>query len=98
PVISARMKLRMTAIFFKTTRICSVSPAVNMFARYSIGILILSIAGKISFTSELLPLPSIVFIIGLSGGIYQTIGMVRYSGCNGKAIFQSIIILYSGEA
>ena len=31
--------------------------------------------------------------IGDSGGTYHTIGSVRYSGCSGKAIFQSIAIL-----
>ena len=31
--------------------------------------------------------------IGESGGTYQTMGRVRYSGCSGKATFQSIAIL-----
>jgi hypothetical protein len=31
--------------------------------------------------------------IGDSGGTYQTIGSVRYSGCSGKATFHSIAIL-----
>ncbi len=31
--------------------------------------------------------------IGDSGGTYQTIGRVRYSGCSGKATFHSIAIL-----
>ena len=35
--------------------------------------------------------------IGESGGTYQTIGMVRYSGCSGKATFQSIAIFQMGE-
>jgi nitrate reductase beta subunit len=35
--------------------------------------------------------------IGDSGGTYQTIGKVLYSGCNGNATFQSIAILYTGE-
>ena len=30
---------------------------------------------------------------GESGGTYQTIGSVRYSGCSGKATFHSIAIL-----
>ena len=30
--------------------------------------------------------------IGDSGGTYQTIGSVRYSGCSGKATFHSIAI------
>ena len=35
--------------------------------------------------------------IGDSGGTYQTIGKVRYSGCSGKAIFQSIAIFHIGD-
>src|SRR5574340_245461 len=35
--------------------------------------------------------------IGDSGGTYHTIGSVRYSGCSGNAIFQSIAILYVGD-
>ena len=31
--------------------------------------------------------------IGLRGGTYQTIGRVRYSGCSGRASFQSTAIL-----
>ncbi|MOA16229.1 hypothetical protein D3C78_1364300 [compost metagenome] len=37
------------------------------------------------------------FWIGDSGGTYQTIGSVRYSGCSGSASFQSTAILYTGE-
>src|SRR3546814_10045305 len=35
--------------------------------------------------------------IGDKGGTYQTIGKVRYSGCSGKAIFQSIAIFHTGD-
>ena len=35
--------------------------------------------------------------IGLSGGTYQTIGNVRYSGCNGKATPHSFTSLYTGD-
>jgi hypothetical protein len=35
--------------------------------------------------------------IGESGGTYQTIGSVRYSGCSGKATPHSIAILYTGD-
>ena len=31
--------------------------------------------------------------IGDSGGMYHTMGRVRYSGCSGKATFHSIAIL-----
>jgi hypothetical protein len=40
---------------------------------------------------------SAAFWIGDSGGTYQTIGRVRYSGCSGKAIFHSIAIFQIGE-
>ena len=36
--------------------------------------------------------------IGDSGGTYQTIGSVRYSGCSGNATFHSIAIFQIGEA
>ncbi len=35
--------------------------------------------------------------IGESGGTYQTIGSVRYSGCSGNATFHSIAIFQIGE-
>ena len=35
--------------------------------------------------------------IGDSGGTYQTIGSVRYSGCSGNATFHSIAIFQIGE-
>ena len=34
---------------------------------------------------------------GESGGTYQTIGIVRYSGCSGSAIRQRLHIAYTGE-
>ncbi|MNV58961.1 hypothetical protein D3C71_1513580 [compost metagenome] len=37
------------------------------------------------------------FWIGDSGGTYQTIGRVRYSGCSGSASFQSMASLYTGD-
>src|SRR5699024_4846257 len=37
------------------------------------------------------------FIIGLNGGTYQTIGNVRYSGCNGNANLCWFANLYTGE-
>ena len=35
--------------------------------------------------------------IGDSGGMYHTIGSVRYSGCSGKATSQSTAIRYTGD-
>ncbi len=32
-------------------------------------------------------------VMGDSGGTYQTMGRVRYSGCSGRATFQSTAIL-----
>src|SRR5699024_2557055 len=75
----------------------STSPAVNIFARYSSGVLISSIAGKIKSGFLIESLPSNKFMIGLSGGQYQTIGNVLYSGCNGNANLYSIASLYTGE-
>ena len=53
---------------------------------------------RIWFTSGISPLaprwPAFAAeVIGDSGGTYQTIGSVRYSGCSGSATFQSIAIL-----
>ena len=36
-------------------------------------------------------------LTGLSGGIYQTIGSVRNSGCRGSANFQALINWYTGD-
>ena len=62
----------------------SGSPAVSRFARYSIGIRSSSIAGKTSSGSASEPGPSTRLITGESGGTYQTIGSVRYSGWSGQ--------------
>ena len=43
-----------------------------------------------------LPLAA-AFWIGDSGGTYQTIGRVRYSGCSGRASCQSTASLYTGD-
>jgi hypothetical protein len=34
---------------------------------------------------------------GESGGMYQTIGIVRYSGCNGSATLYFLASAYTGE-
>ena len=39
---------------------------------------------------------SAAFWMGDSGGMYHTIGSVRYSGCSGKATFHSIAIFQIG--
>ncbi|MNT84471.1 hypothetical protein D3C72_2244830 [compost metagenome] len=66
-------------------------PAVSRLARYWIGM-------RRSFTSGMMPFSPIrpfssADWIGDSGGMYHTIGNVRYSGCSGKATFHSIAIL-----
>ena len=35
--------------------------------------------------------------MGDSGGMYQTIGMVRYSGCRGSATRWSMMSFFTGE-
>ena len=40
---------------------------------------------------------SVSLVSGLAGGMYQTMGMVRNSGCRGSASFQSLISVYTGE-
>ena len=50
----------------------------------------------ISPSSPILPAAAADWI-GESGGTYQTIGSVRYSGCSGKATFHSIAIFQIGE-
>ncbi|MCY1240428.1 hypothetical protein D9M72_532760 [compost metagenome] len=67
------------------------SPAVSRLARYLTGM-------RRLFTSGITPFrpmwpASAADWIGDSGGMYQTIGRVRYSGCSGKAIFHSHAIL-----
>ncbi|MCY1374963.1 hypothetical protein D9M69_623400 [compost metagenome] len=68
-----------------------VSPAVSRLARYFTGM-------RSWLTSGISPLsprcPALAAaVMGESGGTYQTIGSVRYSGCSGSATFQSTAIL-----
>ena len=64
----------------------SVSPAVNSSARYSTGIRSASMApNRLPWSSASWPWSRSRSTIGDSGGMYQTIGMVRYSGCSGSA-------------
>ena len=69
----------------------AVSPAVSRLARYCSGMRIWLKSGS----SPLAPIwPALAAaLIGESGGTYQTMGRVRYSGCSGSAIFQSMAIL-----
>src|SRR5207237_6626952 len=72
------------------------SPAVRRLARYLIGMRS-DLTSGISPSSPILPADA-AEVIGDSGGTYQTIGKVRYSGCNGNATFHSIAIFQIGEA
>src|SRR5262249_48323172 len=47
--------------------------------------------------SRLLPAARTVSATGDSGGMYQTIGRVRYSGCSGSATRCRAISAYTGE-
>ncbi len=69
----------------------SSSPAVSRLARYFTGMRRLRTSGS----SPFMPIwPACARdCTGDSGGTYQTIGSVRYSGCSGKAICQSMAIL-----
>ena len=69
----------------------TVSPAVSRLARYLTGMRNWLTSG----ISPLLPTwPALAAaLIGDSGGTYQTIGSVRYSGCSGRATFHCTAIL-----
>ena len=81
------MYARMAASFLRTPVTTAVSPALNSPARYSMGMRRASMAPKrFSGSSPSCPSRLIASTTGESGGTYQTIGMVRYSGCSGRAI------------
>ncbi|MNW63710.1 hypothetical protein D3C74_419380 [compost metagenome] len=64
----------------------TVSPAVKSPARYSSGMRSLEIAAnRVRGSSPSLPDEPTTSTTGDSGGMYQTMGMVRYSGCSGSA-------------
>ena len=70
-------------------------PAVSRLARYLSGMRRERTSG-ISPSWPILPAAAADWI-GESGGTYQTIGSVRYSGCSGNATFHSIAIFHTGE-
>ena len=77
---------RIAASFFSTPFTGATSPAVKRFARYSTGIRRVSIAPKrLSTSSASYPVSLMTSTTGDNGGMYQTIGIVRYSGCRGSA-------------
>jgi hypothetical protein len=74
------------------------SPAVNSSARYSMGIRRASMAAKrVPPSSASKPVSRTTSTTGESGGMYQTIGMVRYSGCRGSATLKVLISAQIGE-
>ena len=86
PRLMPRMKERMAASFFSTAVTRSASPAVKSSARYSTGMRSASMApNRLPASSPSCPWSRSRSTTGESGGTYQTIGMVRYSGCSGRA-------------
>ena len=73
------------------------SPAVSRLARYLSGMRSERTSGIRSSSTSISPFSAADWI-GLSGGMYQTMGSVRYSGCSGKATFQSIAIFQTGDS
>src|SRR5450756_3028224 len=71
------------------------SPAVSRLARYFIGMRS-DLTSGISPSSPILPAEA-AEVIGDSGGTYQTIGKVRYSGCSGKATFHYLAMFQIGD-
>lgn len=85
-MVLARMYARMADSFISTPATTSVSPAENRLARYSRGIRRSVMAWKtLSGSSASAPTPVTASSTGDSGGMYQTMGIVRYSGCSGSA-------------
>ncbi len=77
---------RMAARRRSTRSTGAVSPAVNSPARYSSGMRIFEIAANsVRPSSPSFPEAATTSTTGDSGGMYQTIGSVRYSGCRGSA-------------
>ena len=76
----------------------TVSPAVNSSARYSTGMRSWSIAAnRLPVASASSPVSATTSTTGDSGGMYQTIGIVRYSGCSGSATLYVLISDQIGE-
>ena len=98
PRLWSRMYARIAASVRSTRSTGAVSPAVNNPARYSIGMRRAEIApNRLSTFSPSCASRLIASTTGESGGTYQTIGMVRYSGCSGNATRYCLISAYTGE-
>ena len=89
---------RTAASLRSTARMVAVFPAVNRLARYSDGdaqrvdggedLAVRLAAGSVAWATS---------ATGDSGGMYQTIGRVRYSGCSGSATRCRTASSYTGE-
>jgi hypothetical protein len=86
-----RMNTRMAIMRSSARATGSSSPAVSRLARYFSGMRRLRTSGS----SPFMPISPACArdCTGDSGGMYQTIGSVRYSGCSGSATRQSTAIL-----
>ena len=86
PRRTSRMCERMAARRRRASSTGPVSPAVNSPARYSSGMRISETAvSSTLWSSPSRPAAATSSTTGLSGGMYHTMGMVRYSGCSGRA-------------
>ena len=88
----------MAASFWSTSRTTSTSPALSSSARYSSGMRRASIApNRLPPASASWPWSLSRSTTGDNGGMYQTMGMVRYSGCSGRATLKCLISAYTGD-
>ena len=86
PRRTSRMCERMAARRRSTRSTTSVSPAVNRPARYSSGMRISDTAvSRTRWSSPSRPAAATSSTSGLNGGMYHTMGRVRYSGWIGSA-------------
>ncbi len=98
PRLTSRMNDRIAASRARTSRTGAGSPAVNSSARYSTGMRSVSMApNRLPADSPSCPVSRSVSTTGDSGGMYQTIGSVRYSGCSGSATSNRLISAQTGE-
>ena len=91
------MYARIASIRSSASATGASSPAVSRLARYWSGMRSERTSGIRSSSRSISPFSAADWI-GLSGGMYQTMGRVRYSGCSGKATFQSTAIFQTGES
>ena len=54
-------------------------------------------ANRLPLSSASSPVSRTTSMTGESGGMYQTIGIVRYSGCSGRATLNRLMSAWIGE-